>query len=35
MEGLKRLKVNNWMEISKDRRTWTDLAEKLKTHKEL
>jgi len=35
MEDLKKLKVENWKEIAKDRRTWRDLAEKAKTHKEL
>jgi len=35
MEDLKKLKVKNWKEIAKDRRTWTDLAKKAKTHKEL
>jgi hypothetical protein len=35
MEGLKKLKVKNWKEATKDRRTWRDLAEKAKTHKEL
>ena len=35
MEGLKRLKVKNWEEIVKDRRTGRDLAEKAKTHKGL
>jgi len=33
MEYLKYLKVKNWKEIAKDRRTWRDLAEKAKTHK--
>jgi len=28
MEDLKKLKVKNWKEIAKDRRTWRDLAEK-------
>ena len=32
-EDLKNLKVKNWKEAAKDRRTWTDLAEKAKTHK--
>jgi hypothetical protein len=31
MEYLKKLKVKNWKEIAKDRRTWRDLAEKAKT----
>jgi hypothetical protein len=31
----KKLKVKNWKEIAKDRRTWRDLAEKSKTHKGL
>ena len=35
MEDLKKLKVKNWKEIAKDRRTWRDLAEKAKTHKGL
>jgi hypothetical protein len=35
MKDLKKLKVNNWKEIAKDRRTWRDLTEKAKTHKGL
>jgi hypothetical protein len=35
MEDLKKLKVKNWKEAAKDRRTWRDLAEKAKTHKGL
>jgi uncharacterized coiled-coil protein SlyX len=35
MEDLKKLKVKNWKEIAKDRRTWRDLTEKEKTHKGL
>ena len=31
----KKLKVKNWKETAKDRRTWRDLAEKAKTHKRL
>jgi uncharacterized coiled-coil protein SlyX len=31
MEDLKKLKVTNWKEIAKDRRTWSDLTEKAKT----
>jgi hypothetical protein len=31
----KKLKVKNWKQIAKDRRTWRDLAEKAKTHKGL
>jgi hypothetical protein len=31
-EDLKKLKVKNCKETAKDRRTWTDLAEKAKTH---
>jgi hypothetical protein len=31
----KELKVKNWKEAAKDRRTWRDLAEKAKTHKGL
>jgi hypothetical protein len=31
----KKLKVKNWKEVNKDRRTWRDLAEKAKTHKGL
>jgi hypothetical protein len=32
MEDLKKLKVKNWKETAQDRRTWRDLAEKVKTH---
>ena len=35
MEDLKKLKVKNWKEAAKDRRTWRDLAEKAKTQKGL
>jgi len=35
MEDLKKLKVNNWNETAKDRRTWRGLAEKVKSHKGL
>jgi hypothetical protein len=35
MEDLNKLKVKNWKEASKGRRTWRDLAEKAKTHKGL
>jgi hypothetical protein len=35
MEDLKKLKAKNWKETAKDRRTWRDLAEKMKTHKGL
>ena len=35
MEDLKKLKIKNWKEIAKDRRTWRDLAQKAKTHKGL
>jgi len=35
MEDLKKLKVKNWEETAKDRRTWRDFAEKAKTHKGL
>jgi len=35
MDALKKLKVKNWKETAKDRRTWRDLAEKAKTHKGL
>jgi hypothetical protein len=31
----KKPKVKNWKETAKDRRTWTDLAEKAKAHKGL
>jgi hypothetical protein len=34
-EDLKKLKVKNWKEIAKDRRTWRDVAEKAKSHKGL
>jgi hypothetical protein len=35
MEDLKKLKIKNWKETAKDKRTWRDLAEKAKTHKGL
>jgi hypothetical protein len=35
LEDLKKLKVKNWKETAKDRRTWRDLDEKAKTHKGL
>jgi len=35
MEDLNKLKLKNWKETAKDRRTWRDLAEKAKTHKGL
>jgi hypothetical protein len=35
MEDLKKLKMKNWKETAKDRRTWRELAEKVKTHKGL
>jgi hypothetical protein len=36
MEDLKRAESKkNWKETAKDRRTWTDLPEKVKTHKGL
>jgi hypothetical protein len=35
MEDLRNLKVKNWKEVAKDRRSWRDLAEKAKTHKGL
>jgi hypothetical protein len=35
MEDLKKLKIKNWKETDKDRRTWRDLVEKAKTHKGL
>jgi hypothetical protein len=35
MEDLKKVKVKNWKETAKHRRTWTDLAGKAKTHKGL
>jgi hypothetical protein len=35
MEDLKKLKVKNWKDAAKDRRTWRDLAERAKTHKGL
>ena len=35
MEDLKKLKIKNWKETAKDRRTWRDLAEKVKIHKGL
>jgi hypothetical protein len=33
MEDLKKLKVKNWKEAAKDRRTRRDLVEKAKTHR--
>jgi hypothetical protein len=35
MEDLKELKVKNWKQTTKGRRTWKDLAEKAKTQKGL
>ena len=35
MEDLKKLKVKNWKETAKDRRTWSDLADNSKTHRGL
>ena len=35
MEGLKEMKVKNWKETAKNRRTGGDVAEMLKTHKRL
>jgi hypothetical protein len=35
MEDLKKMKVKNWKEAAKDRRTWRDLAEKVKPHEGL
>jgi hypothetical protein len=35
MEDLKKLKIKNWKETAEDRKTWRNLAEKAKTHKEL
>jgi hypothetical protein len=35
MEDLKKLKIRNWKKAVKDRTTWRDLAEKVKTHKGL
>jgi hypothetical protein len=32
MEDLKNLKDKNWKEAAKDRRTWRELAENVKTH---
>ena len=34
-EDFKKLKIKNWKETAKDRRTWRDLTEKVKTHKGL
>ena len=33
MEDLKKLRIKNWKETAKDRRTWRDLAEKAKPTK--
>jgi hypothetical protein len=35
MVDLKKLKVKNWKETAKGRRTWRGLVDKAKTHKEL
>jgi len=35
IEDLKKLKVKNWKEATKGRRTWRYLAEKAKSHKGL
>ena len=35
LEDLNKLKVKNWKEIDKDRRTGRDLAERAKSHKGL
>ena len=35
MKDLKKLKLKNWKETAKDRKTWRDLAEKVKTPKGL
>jgi hypothetical protein len=34
-EDLKKLKMKNWKETAKERRTWREVAEKAKTHKGL
>jgi hypothetical protein len=33
MEDLKKLEIKIWKETAKDRKTWSDLAEKAQTHK--
>jgi hypothetical protein len=35
MEDFKKLKIKNWKERAKDRKTWRDLTEKAKTHEGL
>jgi hypothetical protein len=35
MKDLKEMKVKNWKETAKNRKTWRDLAEKSKPHKGL
>jgi hypothetical protein len=35
MKYLNKMKVKNWKEAAKDRRTWRYLAERAKTHKGL
>jgi hypothetical protein len=35
MEDLKTLKVKNWKETANDRRIWSDLVGRAKTHKGL
>jgi hypothetical protein len=34
-DDLKVLKVRNWKELAMDRKAWSDLSEKAKTHKGL
>jgi hypothetical protein len=35
MEDPTNMQVKNWKEAAKDRRTWRDVSERAKTHKEL
>jgi uncharacterized coiled-coil protein SlyX len=35
IEDLKKIKIKNWKETAKNKRTWRDLVEKAKTHKGL
>jgi hypothetical protein len=34
-DDLKVLKVRNWKEVAMDRKAWSDLSEKAKTHRRL
>jgi hypothetical protein len=34
-EGLKKIKVRNWIEKCKDRKLWNEIGKQAKTHQEL